>query len=175
MGHTIRKNKSGFTLLEIVVSISIFSIVFILLVNTLFYVNKAQKSILFFYDIESGFQNVLNKMTLDIEENSLNYALYPTINIPENTLYLLTRDNLPLVYRLNNKKIEFSMDGGISFNPLNESNTVEVNSLNFYIIKDSENKIALITFSVSGNYIDQFNTRKSFNYQLTTEQKLYIK
>lgn len=174
MGYTIRKNNKGFSLLEIVVSISIFSIVFIMMVNILSYINKLQKDTLLFYNLESGFQNVINKMNTNIEGTSLNYLFYPIIINPSDTLFLLTRDNLPLVYRLNNKKIEFSDNGGINFYALNDS-SVEVNDLDFYVSKDSKNKVSLITIVVTGNYIDSFNTKKAFNYQTTIEQKLYIK
>lgn len=174
MGYTIRKNNKGFSLLEIVVSISIFSIVFIMMVNILSYINKLQKDTLLSYNIESGFQNVINKMNTNIEETSLNYFFYPVIVNPSSNLFLLTRDNLPLVYRLNNKKIEFSDNGGISFYALNDSN-VEIDDLDFYVSKDSEDKVSLITITILGNYIDSFNSKKAFNYQTTIEQKLYIK
>lgn len=175
MGYPIIKNKNGFSLIEIVVSISIFSIVFMILVNVLFYINKAEKDALLFYNTESGFQNVLNKMNTTIEENGLNYSYYQYyFTNPNNTIFLTTEDSESLIYRLNNKKIEFSDDGGSTFYSLNDS-SVEVNSLSFYISKDYGNKISLVTIVINGKYIDQFKQSKTFNYQTTIEQKLYIK
>lgn len=173
MEYKIIKNKKGFSIMEIVVASSVFFIMLVMAINTFFYVNKVQKNIIVYYDIQNGFQNSINKMMSDVEDNVLDYNMYPMINNPVHTLYL-TKDNEQIIYRLNNKSLEVSTDSGINYFKLNDIKTNEIESLNFYITKDSWNNIFIITTNIGGNYINQYKERKPYKYQFTIEQKLYL-
>lgn len=97
----IKKNRKGFTLLELLISAAIFAIVVVVAIDLLFTIVKIEKRISAVQTIESDSRNILEEMAKSLRLGTFDYKFYKDANIPltilrdasnNNTKILVTRD-----------------------------------------------------------------------------------
>ena len=176
----ILKNKFGFTLIEIVISIAILGVFISLVFGTIFYVNKLNESVVTSSNIQNNVKSAFDSMILSINTLGINYNYYKVGNsynipIPINNIVL----NNTIYKKIANcystfSCIEVSFDNGATYQNITMQDT-NVSNLSFYFLPPNVNSMPIITIDLSGYTQDSHKKNYSFSYQNTVEIKNYIK
>ncbi|NOY35893.1 MAG: prepilin-type N-terminal cleavage/methylation domain-containing protein [bacterium] len=173
MKKYIQKSKNngngatGFTLIEMMVSVSLFAVVVSVALGAFLNVNTIQKK----------------AISLRKVNDNLNYAVETMMReIRTGTSYCATACSSPdsfnftdvaggaIVYQLNNGAIERSDDGGATFFSLT-SPEVKVNKLLFILLKSWRSDFQpMLTIIVSGSAGER-KTKTTINLQVTVSQR----
>ena len=136
--------RRGFTLLEIIVAIGLFTIVAFLTTGSLLILNNAQRKAFFIQTNQDNVRFTLESMAREIR-TGVNYTL---LNPPPSQFNANACSDTPLgacfgftnaqkpnqyvVYKLSSSTIQKSVDGGVIFQPITAPE-VFINNLRFYI------------------------------------------
>ncbi len=193
--NTARKSIRGFTLIEMMVAVSIFSIVMLVAIGSLVTVIDANRK-------AQSLQSVINNISFAIESMSRTarvgssyYCFQGNSNpapvdsngiekpldcVNGGTLIAFeAHDGNPnerddqVVYRLNGTSIERSLDGGSTFVSLTSSR-VRIDHLKFYVIGSDPNDSlqSRILVTISGTAGVSVRSETKFNLQTTITQRV---
>ena len=148
-----KKRYNGFTFIELIVVVSIFSVVVAALTGLYLRFLESENYLIAFQKVHSDGQVALETMVREIRLGTIDYVQYATpLSNPQNTLHLIDPDNNVVRFsRVNagcpigvNNCLEVSVNGQKS---VISGQGVEIDYLNFYI-SPIENPFTLI----EGNY-----------------------
>lgn len=177
------KNNSGFTIIELLISIAILGIFISLVFGTIFYLNKTKEKTSINSDISNTYRVFFDTMVSNIKNLDINYSYYRTqgnqYNIPKPTNILSLNNNT--IYRKTNNCFsnfscaEVSFDNGNTYKRLTDSNTNIINFDFYFSAPDLNHAMPIITIIMSGFIKDKHGYEHYFSYQNTIELKKYIK
>ncbi|MBL7045637.1 MAG: prepilin-type N-terminal cleavage/methylation domain-containing protein [Parcubacteria group bacterium] len=186
-----RKNKKrGFTLIEMVVSMAVFSVVMLIIVGSLLALVDANKK-------AQAVKSVMNNLNFALENMSRNirvgYTYHcssvatvpPNIGVPNGCSGggpLLAfeaydgnsaTDTDQVIYRLNGTQIEKSSNGGASFVGITAPE-VNITNMAFYVTGSSafDTKQPRVVITISGTAGISTKAVTSFNIETTVSQRL---
>lgn len=140
----INKKEKGFTLIEIMVAVSIFVMIMTISMGSII-------SIFDFNNKSHSLKTVMTNLNLAVEsmsremrfgknyhcctDSSCSGTITEVRNCPlgSNGISFLSSNNQQIVYRLNNGVIEKSVNGGGAYTPITSSE-VTINDLSFYVL-----------------------------------------
>ncbi len=180
----------GFTLVEMIVAVAVFSIVMTVSVGALLALVDANRK-------AQSLKSVIDNLNFAVENMSRNIrvgtryhcdaSVFPTgaIDAPQNCpaggalLAFEAHDGDPssssdqVVYRFRGSSIERSLDGGTSFLPITAPE-VSISNLTFYLTgaSGSDSIQPLVTITMHGTAGVNDRTRTEFNLQVTVSQRL---
>jgi prepilin-type N-terminal cleavage/methylation domain-containing protein len=140
-----KKNKKGFTLIEVVVSTGIFAMFFVIIMDIFLTTNSTQNKIKTSQNLKVDIKNILEKIILDVKSSEILYDFYKSedtqnyiIENPDSRL-ALKRDDKNVYYKLGTENcypgitncIEYSEDG-TSWNSLT-SRSINIEMFDVYI------------------------------------------
>lgn len=131
--------NKGFTLLEMIVAIGVFSIAILISIGAFLNLENAEKKIQADIETQNNLRFALEIMSKEIRTGtsyhcSLNPGVEP-IDCPSglNSLAFKNTSGQTIIYRQNSNRVEKSSDGGAFFQPLTASN-ITVENLKFYVV-----------------------------------------
>jgi len=182
----ISVTKKGFTLIEIMVSVSIFAIVMTISAGSLFSILDANAK-------SQAQKSVINNLNLALESMSRTIRVGSTYHCSNSGSITTTADcsggntffafepsggdpesgSDQVIFRLNGTSIERSTDGGSNFTAITSPQVV-VERLNFYVTgsSSSDNLQPKVLISVAGYAGVKERIRTDFNIQNTVTQRL---
>ncbi|MFH1192050.1 MAG: type II secretion system protein [bacterium] len=92
------KNNSGFTLMELVVVLGVFSISIFIITEIFMFTNRSQKKVLAYQKVQSDASYALETMARAVRLGKIDYAHYTTVNNPEEELYVFDSDGRQAVF-----------------------------------------------------------------------------
>jgi prepilin-type N-terminal cleavage/methylation domain-containing protein len=161
-----KKNASGFTLLEMVVALAVFSTVIAISLSSLLSLSDAQKKAVSFRNTQDNLNFALEKMARAIRTGS-------SYNSEDSTFTYRNWQGDSVVYQLNNNRIEESFDGGANFLPLT-SPEINIERLIFYIrgAEHADGIQPIVTIVVGGVSGAKQKIESKINLQFTVSQRL---
>jgi len=141
------KNQKGFTLMEMVVAVSLFAIVSVMISQLFIMSNRAQRKAGALQKVQSEARVMMAQVTDLMRSGIVDYEKYAaSISSPTTTLFLIDDRGREIVIRKSDINfantacpsekstpcLEFSEDGGLSFFSMTTDN-FKLNSLQFYI------------------------------------------
>lgn len=189
-------NKKGFTLVEMMVVLAIFSVATVVVVDIFMMAGKAQRRTLAIEKIQSDARYSIEAISKEIKMDMIDYdwvGYAGGITSPEDALALLDADNNSIIFKISaddcpagtNKCLVVSLDGGLTWASItSEGNNVE--DLKFYInpavnpflmnvanLYDSNNQprvtIVLATKGIGGRAEEQ----QTIYLQTTVSSRIY--
>lgn len=189
-------NKKGFTLVEMMVVLAIFSVATVVIVDIFMMAGKAQRRTLAIEKIQSDARYSLEAISKEIKMDMIDYGwagYVGGITLPEDALALLDADNNSIIFKKSADNcpagtaqcLTVSLDGGGSWASItSEGNNVE--DLKFYIdppvdpfamnagnIYDSDNQprvtVVLATKGIGGRVEEQ----QTIYLQTTVSSRIY--
>ena len=135
-GQGYKPRVTGFTLLELLVAVAIFSSMVFILANIYLLSLKAQRHSAFSQKVLSQTRYLIESMSRQIRSGQIDYGYYggEIINFPENTLALKNQEDESIVYRLDSNSGEIFIQTQEGQAKLTSAAEFEVIYLNFYII-----------------------------------------
>jgi len=115
----LKNNKSGFTLIEMLIAVSIFALVLIMATNIYMIINNSQRKVVTLQKIQEDVRFLFEAMAQDIRLSSINYSFYQDSNInihplrggeQNSLLALLDQSGNQVFYRLGgsgNDKVQY--------------------------------------------------------------------
>lgn len=139
----ILKNKRGFTMVELLVAMTLFIVFIVIASGSFIRALRTQRTIVALIAANDNASLGLEQMAREIRTG----ASFSTTN--GNDLDFINAYNIEVTYRLNNDTIERG-EGGTNFQPITATN-VRINSLNFYLLGNlaGDNYPPRITVSVN--------------------------
>jgi len=144
MNKILKNKKSGFTLVELIVSLGLFTVVMMISTSALLSLADTNKKV---QSMRIAFDNLnlaLESMSREIRMGSVytcNPSL-PVILVPgtagsnctggNSTVAFFPQNGDTMVYRLNGSIVQRSKDGGSNFSDITSSNVI-INELMFYV------------------------------------------
>ena len=145
----IRFNKKGFTLMEILVSVALFTIVITIVTQIFMIATRAQRRVSSHQKVQSDVRMVINLIVERMRMSEIDYDYYENkggISVPETELVLRDIDNKQVIFRQSSSNFldtvcvdessvpcfEMSIDEGATWAPIS-SLGVNVPELSFYI------------------------------------------
>lgn len=126
MEITNKNKQTGFTLIELIVAIGIFGLVVVMTVSIFVSALISQRRIISLRNIEDNVRFVLESMAREIRTGK-------NFSGSVNSLSFTNAKGESIMYRLNNKTIEKSSDGGANYSIVTGPE-VTVDYLNFYLL-----------------------------------------
>lgn len=132
-----KKNQRGFTLIEIIVVLGIFSMLVVVILNVFILVMRSQRQAAFRQETLSDLRYVVETISKQVRTSEIDYSfpydkdLDAGINGAENELYLKDADGNIFAYYLQNGELFSSVNGQIS--NLTKADEIKIVSLSFYI------------------------------------------
>lgn len=131
------RNKSGFTLMEILVVLAIFSLLSIVIINVYLLTLKSQQQASLRQKTLANLRYVMETIAKQVRTSEINYLAYPdeTIISPVDELYLINELGQEIEYSLLTGQIKFvvSKKGAVEEAFLTDLREVWVTKFNFYI------------------------------------------
>ena len=125
------RNDGGFTILELVVVLAIFSILGLVIINVYLLSLRAQRQASYAQQTTSVARTILETIAQQVRTSEIDYSAYGgTITGPQSSLALI-KNTQALSYSLVNGQIEATLDGRSV--PLTQTNLFSVDELTFYI------------------------------------------
>jgi len=131
--------KNGFTLLEMIVAIGVFSVAILIAISSFLNLEGIEKKVQAGLEVQTNLRFALEIMAKEIRTGtSYHCSLSPGIepvSCPSGlgSFSFKNAGGAVIIYRLNAERIEKSSDGGSVFQPLTASN-IKVENLKFYAV-----------------------------------------
>ena len=163
----------GFTLLEMIVAVGVFSIAVLLATSSFLSLQNAEKKIQSSVNVQNNLRFAMEIMAKEIRTGELYHCgsdsgVQP-LDCPSGSSSLTFKNTLgqTIIYRKINSSIQKSSNGGIVFQPLTSSD-ITVDDLKFYVIGAPSNEnlqpkvlIALKASGRIGASVSEFNLQTS--------------
>jgi len=177
-------SNSGFTLLEMVIALGIFVILFTLTLGIYSYALKAEQRTIQMSKLQKEAQLVMETIAKKIRNSRISYDYYGgSLNSPESTLALIDRSGNLIAFKLDSNSNSIAVCTGSECNSQNDfypipAGSVEVSELKFYITPasnpfslndppDQYPKITVVMFLQ--------NTQGSIERQLAIQQTIPLR
>jgi len=170
--HNNMTNNKGTTLLELMVSIAIFSSMILVVSSVFSNINTGQREAIATQNIQESVRYFMEVMSKEIRMargdrngyltglcndalglTNTNKKTFNFDSANNSVLYFVNKDYECVYYRLNNKRIEISRDNGANFLPITSKN-IEINNLLFNVddndagtVRDMQTRVT-ISFDV---------------------------
>lgn len=160
--------QQGFTLVEIIVAIGIFTAVITMALATFLNISDIQRKAGALRAINDNLNFALEVMSREIRTGK-NYCASPC---SASSFNLTNSQNDDIVYRLNNNSIERSSDGGISFLRLT-SPEIKIENLVFIVSGEpaGDQRQPKVTLILNGSSTDSKMGEVKLNIQTTVSQR----
>lgn len=153
-----KKNNSGYTLVEVLVYLILFSILSLVLIQAMITMMRSFKETRIYGELIQGGE-VMEKIGREIKQ------AYGINSINSNTLILNTKDengnNKTIQFSLSNSNIQFLENGSLSGN-LNTPN-ISVTALSFAQITTPKGKAVKTSFAIRANDDSSVHTENFYN------------
>ncbi|MBU1039449.1 type II secretion system GspH family protein [Patescibacteria group bacterium] len=199
----INKNSAGFTVMELVVVLGVFSIVVILVTDIFFIITRSQRSLVASQAVQRDMRFVMESIAKDVQQGLIDYDYYqsqvPTIDLKDpltgqvlaqSVLALLDNTGRTVRYRFVEAQagqpasLEISRGSSGTWDPLLSDDVILV-AVRFYIVpsanpfldSSSTNKQPRITITLSGQAIPTLGTSlpATFFLQTTALTRSYLR
>jgi len=159
---------AGFTLIEMMVSVSLFAVVISVALGAFLNMNDMQKKAMSLRDVNDNLNFAVETMMREIRTGKK----YCADSCSDSSFNFTGAGNNPIVYKLGNGAIERSEDGGATFFSLT-SPEVKINKLLFITGGESpsDSLQPIVTIIVSGSAGDSEKTETNLNLQVTVSQR----
>ncbi len=169
------KTSRGFALIEVIVSVALFSVVMTVGIGSLLNMISANKR-------SQSLKVVVNNVNLAVEGLSKEIRVGYDYNCGSstggdcvngsNSIYLTSKDGESIIYRLNSDAIQKSIDGG-TFNAMTSPDVV-ISDLTFYVLGSSsaDSVQPRVIILVRGYKGERFKDRLEFDLQTVATQRL---
>ncbi|MDP3244921.1 MAG: type II secretion system protein [bacterium] len=144
IGNNKKQGWAGFTLVEVLVSLAVFSVIATIATDLSLSFYRTQRKTENMEELSFAARSIMERLVQEIRESEIDYQAYGegTVGLSENTLYLSDSENQPIIFR------KFNINEGcpeqdasclkISNNGTNWSSLtpkgVNLNDLRFYIM-----------------------------------------
>lgn len=173
--------KKGFTLIEIMTSLTIFMIVITISLGSILGIFDANRK-------SDSLRTVMDNLNLSVESMSREIRFGKdyhcgetgTLSSPQNCpggdsyIGFLSSEDTRIIYRLNNSTIEKSVDGGSTFIPVTAPE-ITIESLSFYVLGTgalAQNTLQpRVLITIKGYAGAKSNTRTEFALQTLVSQR----
>lgn len=156
--------NKGFTLIEMIVAIAVFTVVMTITLATYLNVSDIQRKASALRSINDNLNFSLEVMSREIMENR-NYACIPSS--PCNSFSSTNSNGETIVYSLNNNSIERRVDAGIL---TLTSPDIKINSLVFKTYEGISEQ-PMVTIIISGSAGEKIKIETRLNVQTTISQR----
>lgn len=187
--------KRGFTLIELMVSVAIFSIVMTIALGALLAMSESDRKAQTLKSVVNNLNFAMDSMSRSIRTGSfyhcgdasvLPYASSRDCSTPSNTFAHLTAQFSTVIYKLETSNatlcnqpassvgcITRSLDGGTTFYPITAPE-VYITTLSFYVTgAQTQYMQPKVTILMSGTVNVSLTQRSDFNLQTSVTQRLY--
>ena len=159
------QNKAGFTLIEVVVAVGIFSLVTVMIGSIFLVAFFGHRRIL-------ALQNLQDNLRFSVEAIAREIRVGAGFTLIGDQLSFTGGTGKSIVYRLNNKAIERSEDGGTTFLPMTDP-SITVSAFKFNLLGNLEGDGIQPRITISIHATAQVGTQKSaMDIQTTLSQRL---
>ena len=175
----------GFTLVEIMVSVSVFAVVMLIASSSIFGVFDANRKSQSLRGVMDNLNFSLESMTRTIRFGTryhCNATALPLSSTADcaggsSSIAVLDSTGAQVVFRLNNNRIERSVNGGTSYQPVTSSD-VFISSLSFRVLGSAsyssgnlfQPQVIIIVKGYSGS---KSTSRTDFSLQTTVSQRVF--
>lgn len=199
MHLSVKQFKSGFTVMEMLVVLTVFSVVAVVVIDIFFTITKAYKSLVAAQAVQRDMRFTVQTIVKDIQQGLVDYSYYEShsINLKNNstgqveaidTLALIDANGLPVRYKLgtsaNDLPTVFVCRGTCSSWEQLLSDNIQAPLLNFYVVPGSDpfsssgtppNQQPRVTLTMTGQAIsDSIELQQtSFFIQTTIATRTY--
>jgi prepilin-type N-terminal cleavage/methylation domain-containing protein len=191
----MKKNnkQSGFTLVEMVVAVGLFSIVSVLIAQLFVLFNRAQVRSSLQQQMQSDGRVMMAQIADRIRSASIDYVSYGgAISFPDDTLFLIDEDNVAVTIAQTSIAANCPSaqstpclvisEGGADFSPLS-SDSFTVDQVQFFIDPSTDpaesggdNIQPRVTFAIEMNAINSSSIQQvSANLQTTVSSRVYFR
>lgn len=127
------KNKYGFTLMEMIIALGVFSFLVLATLGMFASSIRGQRTALAQSKIEREAQLLVGVISKKIRSSRVNYIAYPSETVPTDPdyLYLIDTAGGDVGFRLNSDEIQVQLDGG-SYLPISRDD-IAVTYLRFFV------------------------------------------
>ncbi len=161
------RNEGGFTLIEMMVAVSIFIVIITISLTSILNVSNIQKKTATFRAVNDNLNFAIEKMAREIRTGS-DYCAQSCSS--PSSFNFTNSEGVVVEYLLANKKIEVSYDGG-DFLPMTSSEVV-VEKLLFVVRGDGPDGLQpLVTIIISGYAGEKKTIKSQLNIQTTVSQR----
>ncbi len=94
-----KDNNKGFTLMELVVVLGVFSTSIFIITEIFMFTNRSQKKVLAYQKVQSDASYALETMARAVRLGRIDYAHYTTVSNPEEELYVFDSDGRQAVFK----------------------------------------------------------------------------
>lgn len=140
-----KNNQQGFTLMEMVVVLAIFTITISIISDIFINAIIVQRKIIVYNEVLSDAHYAMEKMARYVRTGTISYDDYSSINEPEDKLFVIDNDDVKTFFKLCdigagcslcptnvNKCLIMSIDEGLNWGSVTPKG-IEVDDLKFYI------------------------------------------
>jgi len=190
---SIKKSQSGFTLVEMVVAVGLFSIVSVLIAQLFVLFNRAQVRSSLQQQMQSDARVMMAQLTDRIRAASINYPAYgASVTSPGNTLFLIDENGIEVTFAQTSVEANCPSaaatpcltvsEDGTNFSPIS-SDKFTVDLVQFYVDPTTDpaeptgpNIQPRVTFAVEMTAISNDPAQRvKANLQTTVSSRVYVK
>lgn len=169
-----KQNKKGFTLIELIVGMGIFSMVMLSVTGIFQQVVNVQRKAIGAHNVQESLRYVLEMMSKEIRTAERNFDTCVDIpsgqiyNVDNGTLYLKNQYNECVAYFLENNRLKIARDGVTLFVTPDE---VFIDYLNFYHKTVGQEAV---TITIGIRTLDISSSGSSLTAQTTISSRYYL-
>ena len=170
-------NKNGFTLIEMLVAIGVFSMAMLISVSSFLSLQSSEKKVQVVTNIQNNLRFALEIMAKEIRTGELYHCALDAGTQPldcpsgASSITFKNTQGQTIIYRKIDSGVQKSANGGASFQPLTSSD-ITVDDLKFYVVgapsNDNLQPLVLITLKASSFVAGALN---EYNLQTSVSQR----
>ena len=137
---TFKESSAGFTLVELLVVVTIFVVLLLMIINVFILTQKREREILAQERALSSARLLLEKIAQDVRITQPNYQ----VSWPSSALYLIDQEGNEIIYQKSNQCpagisscVVMTHDGGVNW-PMVSGTQIIIRDLNFYIYPEED-------------------------------------
>ena len=180
---TLKKSQSGFTLIEMMVAISLFTVVMTVALGSLLTLIDANKKAQAIQTLMTNLNYVVDDISRNARVANSYHCASPTslsnLGVPldcsagKGLFAFKTNAGDQIVFRINNARVEKSTNGATTFIPVT-AKEIEIEKLTFYVsgAPDGDNEQPMVVMLMSGVISRGTKIETNFNIQTSITQRI---